>query len=88
MNLARASDKYIANFSSGMKQRLKLALAFFTAADIVFLDEPGTNLDHNAFEWYLTGLRGLPSDCLVFVASNQPAEYPDDSQKIHVLDYK
>jgi ABC-type Na+ transport system ATPase subunit NatA len=44
MGLAHARNKFIANFSSGMRQRLKLSLAFFSQSDIVFLDEPGTNL--------------------------------------------
>src|SRR5688572_19199221 len=45
LKLRHAKNKPIANFSSGMKQRLKLGLAFFTQAELVFLDEPTTNLD-------------------------------------------
>src|SRR6187551_3373442 len=71
--LNAARDKYISNFSSGMRQRVKLGLAFFSQAEMVFLDEPGTNLDNQAFEWYLTQLRALPADSMVFIASNQPA---------------
>jgi ABC-type multidrug transport system ATPase subunit len=88
MNLEHAKDKYISNFSSGMRQRLKLALAFFTEADIVFLDEPGTNLDSQAFAWYLKELNALPSTTLTFIASNQPAEYPDNSIILNLADYK
>jgi ABC-type multidrug transport system ATPase subunit len=86
--LKNAKDKYIGNFSSGMKQRVKLALAFYTQADIVFLDEPGTNLDKQAFEWYGNELAKLPSSCLIFIASNNPEEYPSRSQIIDVTDYK
>jgi len=88
MYLEHARDKYISNFSSGMKQRVKLALAFFTEADIIFLDEPGTNLDKQAFEWYLKQLHALPAQSLVFIASNQPDEYPGSAHKINILDYK
>jgi len=88
MYLTHARDKYISNFSSGMKQRLKLALAFFSQADIVFLDEPGTNLDQQAFDWYQQQLADLPQHCLVFIASNQPSEYPASAQKIDIMRFK
>lgn len=88
MYLYDARDKYIANFSSGMKQRLKLALAIFTEADAVFLDEPGTNLDRHAFDWYLKQLDELPKDCMIFIASNQPAEYPQNAVKMDIMTFK
>jgi ABC-type multidrug transport system ATPase subunit len=88
MYLTDAKDKFISNFSSGMKQRVKLALAFFTMADVIFLDEPGTNLDRQAFEWYLTQVKDLPSECLIFIASNQPSEYPSNAQKIDIMSFK
>jgi len=88
MNLAHAKDKQISNFSSGMKQRLKLALAFFTEAEIIFLDEPGTNLDSQAFAWYLKELNALPKTTLIFIASNQPAEYPENAVVLNISDYK
>jgi ABC-type multidrug transport system ATPase subunit len=71
-----------------MKQRVKLAMAFFSRADIVFLDEPGTNLDSTAFEWYIQELTSLPPECLVFIASNQPPEYPSNAQKIDIMSLK
>ncbi len=88
MNLTQSKDKSISNFSSGMRQRLKLALAFFTEADIIFLDEPGTNLDNQAFAWYLKELQSLPTSSLIFIASNQPAEYPEQSVVLNIADYK
>jgi ABC-type multidrug transport system ATPase subunit len=88
MYLESARDKHIANFSSGMKQRVKLAQAFLTAADAIFLDEPGTNLDQQAFDWYLTQLNKVSGEKLIFIASNQPAEYPQNAVKIDILNYK
>jgi ABC-type multidrug transport system ATPase subunit len=88
MYLEHAHDKLLSNFSSGMKQRVKLALAFFTQADILFLDEPGTNLDRQAFEWYLRQLHDVPPGCTIFVASNQEDEYPLNAQKIDITQYK
>lgn len=88
MYLDDARDKVISNFSSGMKQRLKLALAFFTDADILFLDEPGTNLDRKAFDWYLGRLNEVPSGCTIFIASNQETEYPLNAQKVEITRFK
>jgi ABC-type multidrug transport system ATPase subunit len=75
MYLTDSRDKFIRNFSSGMKQRLKLGLAFFTDAPIVFLDEPGSHLDVTAFDWYRQQLSRLPAETLVFIGSNNPEEY-------------
>jgi len=88
MYLTDARDKYISNFSSGMRQRVKLALAFFTEANLLFLDEPGTNLDHRAFDWYLHELQQLPAHASVFIASNQPSEYPANAHKIDIMQFK
>lgn len=88
ISLQHARDKFIGNFSSGMKQRVKLGLAFFTQADVLFLDEPGTNLDGNAFTWYTEILAKLPPQRLIIIASNQPSEYPDDSIKIDLMGFK
>lgn len=87
--LSDSRDKQIVNFSSGMKQRVKLGLAFYTDAKIIFLDEPGTNLDETAFAWYLENLRNpVLNDNLVFIASNQKSEYPADAEIISISNYK
>ena len=88
MQLVHARNKYIGNFSSGMKQRVKLALAFFTDTKVIFLDEPGTNLDKSSFEWYQFQLKKLPSDSIIFIATNQPDEYPENSVIIDILRFK
>jgi ABC-type multidrug transport system ATPase subunit len=86
--LTQAKDKAISNFSSGMKQRLKLGLAFFTESSILFLDEPGTNLDEQAFNWYLENLDQLPKNRLVFIASNQRNEYPENAGVVDLMKFK
>lgn len=88
MYLKEARDKQLMNFSSGMRQRLKLAIAFYTKADVYFLDEPGTNLDNRAFDWYKREFSGLPKNAMIFVASNDPAEYPDTATVLNIMDYK
>ncbi|HZX74938.1 MAG TPA: ATP-binding cassette domain-containing protein [Cyclobacteriaceae bacterium] len=88
MELSHARDKFISNFSSGMRQRLKLALAFYSEADALFLDEPTTNLDQKATAWYLKNLALVPPDCLIFIASNLEQDYPASAKKIDILSYK
>ena len=44
VQLGHAADKQVRYFSSGMKQRLKLAQAVFSEAPVLLLDEPLTNL--------------------------------------------
>lgn len=50
--LSDSQNKEIRNFSSGMKQRLRLGLAFLTQSKLVLLDEPTSNLDPQGIEWY------------------------------------
>jgi ABC-type multidrug transport system ATPase subunit len=88
IDLSHARDKAIANFSSGMRQRLKLGLAFNSKCDVLFLDEPTTNLDKKSMDWYLENLEKIPAQTLTFIASNQVHEYPTQAEKIDVLSYK
>lgn len=88
MELPLARHKQIRDFSSGMRQRLKLALAFFSNCDVLFLDEPTTNLDRNAFDWYWHHLKSLPAHQLIIIASNQAEEYPVTAQKINIPEYR
>jgi ABC-type multidrug transport system ATPase subunit len=88
IELKSSNHKIISSFSSGMRQRLRLALAFYAEADLLFLDEPCTNLDKKSVDWYVQHLQEVPSTAIVFVASNQEQEYPNASAKIDILDYK
>jgi ABC-type multidrug transport system ATPase subunit len=88
MYLTNARHKHIANFSSGMRQRFKLGLAFFTNSSLLFLDEPTTNLDHQATAWYKHEISQIPSNSSIFLASNQPDEYPETATVIDVMQYK
>lgn len=45
VGLSRAADQPVATYSSGMKQRLKLAMAVIHDPAVLMFDEPSSNLD-------------------------------------------
>lgn len=73
--LSTAAAKEIRYFSSGMKQRLKLALAFFSDTDLLLLDEPQTNLDEEGIALYQKWISGCKPDRIIIVSSNEKQEY-------------
>ena len=83
-----AKDKHLRNFSSGMKQRLQLGLALFTNADIVFLDEPTSNLDEQTSKWYLDTVQKTTHNRLLIISSNQKSEYSFCDEVISIEEYK
>ncbi len=82
------AHKYIRVFSSGMKQRLKLALAFCSDTPILLLDEPTANLDEQGIELYHSMLKQFTTNRLVIVASNQLHEYDWCTHQVSITDYK
>lgn len=85
IELKHFAGQQIRNFSSGMKQRVKLGQALFSHTPVVFLDEPCTNLDKKGIDLYqhLLALTTTTSERTLLIASNDPREYPDTS---HILD--
>ena len=88
IDLQHSEHKALKNFSSGMKQRVKLALAFCSDTKVLLLDEPTSNLDQQGVEWYLSLIEQFSTDRLVIVCSNQVHEYAFCDEKISVEDYK
>ena len=86
--LEKDINKLISNFSSGMKQRLKLGLAFFSESPIAFLDEPTSNLDENGVNWYLENVKDVLNKKLVLISSNQKYEYDFCTDLVHIPDHK
>lgn len=87
--LEDAWEKPVQYFSSGMKQRLKLVIAIMTASDLLLLDEPCSNLDAQAVEWYRGLLASNIEGRTLLVASNeQPLEYELCSERIDLASWK
>lgn len=88
MQLSHARHKEIKYFSSGMKQRVKLGLAFFSAAPVVILDEPTSNLDRTGVAWYQAQVRQLGPEQILLIGSNQPDEYDFCPNVIDIMQWK
>lgn len=86
--LTEAAGKQVKQLSSGMKQRLKLSLAFLSDCPLLVLDEPTSNLDTHGVEWYLSRLRSGLSHRLTVICSNQPYEYEMCTDIIYIEDFK
>ncbi|WP_286745629.1 MULTISPECIES: ATP-binding cassette domain-containing protein [unclassified Roseivirga] len=86
--LQNSAEKPIRNFSSGMKQRLKLGLCFYSQSEICLLDEPTTNLDTAGIAWYRKSVEAILEDKLVLVSSNQKHEYEFCTESLHIPDFK
>ena len=52
VNLKDNKGKQIQYYSSGMKQRLQLAMALFTDSKLLLLDEPTSYLDNTNKDWF------------------------------------
>jgi ABC-type multidrug transport system ATPase subunit len=86
--LEKAVNKQIRNYSSGMKQRVKLAQCIFSDTSIVLLDEPCTNLDAAGIALYHSLISQYCGKRLVIVSSNDEVEYQFCKQKLNISDYK
>ena len=88
MGLENAAEKQIRYYSSGMKQRLKLAQAIFSDVPILLLDEPCTNLDKAGISLYQRLIDHHTEGRLVVVSSNDEQEYDFCDQIISVEQWK
>ena len=88
LSLDAAAQKQIRYFSSGMKQRVKLAQAIFTNTSIVLLDEPCSNFDTNGIDLYHSLIDGYCKTRLVIVSYNDEIEYRFCKERISIASFK
>ena len=88
VQLSHARNKALRHYSSGMKQRVKLGLAFLSDVPVVMLDEPTSNLDAAGSKWYRDNVVNLTDNQLVVLGSNQPQEYEFCKNIISVSAFK
>jgi heme exporter protein A len=80
--LEKARNSLVKVYSSGMKQRLKLFLAIFHAPPILYLDEPGSNLDENGIKFVAEIINNQRGRGISVVATNDPSEYAYGNKKV------
>ncbi len=88
MQLKHAAHKELRFYSSGMQQRVKLALAICADTSVLLLDEPTTNLDKQGMEWYTSTLQQFSQDRLIVIASNEERDFQLCNRSLSILDYK
>jgi len=88
VGLGNAAGKQIRYYSSGMKQRVRLAQAIFSHVPLVLLDEPCTNLDKDGIMLYRQLIDEYGKGRLIVVSSNDPQEYDFCEKIISIMDYK
>jgi ABC-type multidrug transport system ATPase subunit len=88
LGLEEAYHKQIRNFSSGMKQRVKLAQAIFSDVPLILLDEPCTNFDEAGVTLYNQLISEYCKKRMVIVSSNDHHEYEFCSNKLNITDWK
>ena len=86
--LTDSRNKIIRSFSSGMKQRLKLACALLSSTPITLLDEPLTNLDDEGVAFYKKMINEYAAEKTVLICSNNVAEETFCCSKKIQLDLK
>ena len=86
--LERESGKYIKNFSTGMKQRLKLGLGMFSANPVLLMDEPTSNLDPMGKVWFREHFERIKRNKLILMASNQPEEIELCPHQVRIEKYQ
>lgn len=88
VRLEKSANKEIRYFSSGMKQRAKLAQAILADTPVLLLDEPCTNLDTDGVALYHLLLEKYAADRVVIISSNDPQEYDLCNVQLLISDYK
>jgi len=84
IGLSKHAHKQIRYFSSGMKQRIKLAQAFFSETPVLLLDEPCTNLDQSGIALYKDLLSNHTKNRIVIISSNDQSEIEGCTQLIQL----
>lgn len=87
VGLAGSQSKFVGDFSSGMKQRLKLGLALFSEGHLLLLDEPTSNLDEQGIAWYKEEILKKKGDCTIIIASNLRYEYDFVDHQLTITDF-
>jgi ABC-type multidrug transport system ATPase subunit len=80
----KTANKAIGNYSSGMKQRVKLCLAILSNTPLSIIDEPFSNLDYEGIDLYYSLIEKFQQQKFFVIASNRSEEYTFAKSKIQI----
>ncbi len=87
--LSVSQHKFLRQFSSGMKQRVRLILAILADTELLLLDEPLSNLDDAGAQWFQHLVQQECSHRTVIICSNHhAAELATVSNRIDIAQFK
>ncbi len=75
VGLAGRGNDYVGGYSSGMKQRLKYAVALLKNPGFLFLDEPSSNLDEAGRKIVRQIIEENRESRITIIATNETEEY-------------
>jgi len=75
VGLARRGLDLVSTYSTGMKQRLKYAVALSGHPQLLFLDEPMSGLDDSGQAVVASIINKLRAECIIILATNEKEEY-------------
>lgn len=75
VGLEGRGEDYVLGYSSGMKQRLKYAVALIGKPAFLFLDEPTSNLDEAGKKIVVDIIEEHRSKSILIIATNEKEEY-------------
>lgn len=89
IGLDNVKHRALKDFSSGMRQRVKLGLAILADTPLLILDEPCSHLDAGAIAWYQQLLESNSNNRTILIASNNdPRELFICEEQIDITDFK
>ncbi|MBK8634554.1 MAG: ABC transporter ATP-binding protein [Saprospiraceae bacterium] len=83
--LPQVKDKHIGFFSSGMKQKVSIALALNTQTSLLMLDEPTSYFDQEAKSWFYNKLSEIQNTTTI-IASNEKEDFKTASRILELKD--
>ena len=89
LGFSNVKHKQIRQFSSGMKQRVKLISAILSDVPLLLLDEPTMNLDKGGIDWYLELIGNFSGNRTIIICSNlHQTESAFASKSLQIEDFK
>ena len=81
-------NKTVKNYSSGMKQRLRLAFSIINDPPVLLMDEPGTNLDSMGIEIVRRIAEKQKEKGILIIATNDKEDLALCDRQLNIEEYK